>query len=107
MLSDGCSGIQSSDICARLLLLVSETTRECQEHGTACRGRKCSHSGNENAVSAPACRVWSLGAVARRYALAAVPALVSACFMLWGLLLRAFELYQVGPCSVYTLRPSR
>lgn len=42
------------------------------------------------------CRMWLLGAVARRYALAAIPALVSACFMLWGLLLKAFELYQAS-----------
>lgn len=36
-----------------------------------------------------------MGGVARRYALAAIPAAASACFMLWSLLLRAFELYQV------------
>lgn len=33
---------------------------------------------------------------ARRYAVAAVPAAASACFMLWGLLLKALEWYQVN-----------
>jgi hypothetical protein len=36
-----------------------------------------------------------MSGMARRYAVAAVPAAASACFMLWGLLLKALEWYQV------------
>lgn len=44
-----------------------------------------------------------MSGVARRYALAAIPAAASAGFMLWSLLLKALELYQARPCRTHGL----
>ena len=51
-----------------------------------------------------------MSGMARRYAVAAVPAAASACFMLWSLLLKALEWYQVnstrhacGACLLHSI----
>jgi hypothetical protein len=87
-----CTGLCAGEQCLR----TSASSRWGHPFPTCCR---CTC----HTTLPTCCRVASVSRVARRYALAAVPAAASACFMLWSLLLKALEWYQVHVHRVHTL----